>query len=711
MNQIDFKSIADAALNAADMLLSAWLPQGKRHGHEYQALNPTRADSKIGSFSVNLNTGAWADFATDDVGGDLISLYAYLHGVKMGAAARALAEQLRMDISPPAAPVSPAAKAAAHLPPENKDWQTIVPVPDECLRGMDAAHPFREKHGKTRSTESVYRDEAGRVLGMVVRFPTSDGGKDDIPRTFGLDKKSGLMEWRWKMWDDPRPIYGLDTLAAKPDAPVLIVEGEKCKNVAEASGKFDDFAVVSWAGGSNAWKKTDWARLGKRRVVLFPDADAQRQKLTKKEQQQGVLPESKPLLPAIEQPGMKAMLGIEQILRDAGCDTAIVAIAEPNVWTAGYDIADMLTDTEPLADVRQLVEQALSAASPAPTTPCVSQDAENGESEQISSDADVYNQHFAELRQHFALVEGKRAAVDKRTGVTYSYQALKARFCKDSADSWFNLPNKPVFTQYEIKNLKEIIELKNKSTDEETIAMMERYIYLDGSSSVWDNQLWRIIDQGAAKLAMGDDFKFWVNSPQRKVIPIDNIVFNPKTLDLGDQYINLFRGLPFEPQYAVERDQMPQDWGEVIELYPQCRNIFLLVKHLCNGDWFATQFVMNWLAYPLQHMGAKMVTCLVVHGEVQGAGKSWLFDDIMGAIYGEHGGHYGQEDLETIYTANRSAKLYGAFEEVFNNQQKYNQAGKIKNLITRKTQRIERKFVDARDEANHINCVFTSNEA
>lgn len=450
-------------------------------------------------------------------------------------------------------------------------------------------------------------------------------------------------------------------------------------------------------------------------MVLFPDADAQREKLTKKEKEQGVQPESKPLLPAHEQPGMKAMLGIEQILQDGGCETALVAIADPNVWPAGYDIADMLTDAAPLADARVLVEQALAAASPTPTTPCVSQDAAenapNGQQGDDGGGSDVYNRHFAELKQHFALVEGKRAAVDKRSGVTYAYGALKARFCKESADSWFNLPNKPVFTQYEIKNLKEINELKNRSENAETIEMMERYIYLDGSSSVWDGQLWRIIDQGAAKLAMGDDFKFWVNSPQRKVIPIDNIVFNPKTLDLGDQYINLFRGLPFEPQYAVERDKMPQDWGQVIELYPKCFHIFQLVKHLCNDDWFATQFVMNWLAYPLQHMGAKMVTCLVVHGEVQGAGKSWLFDDIMGAIYGEHGGHYGQEDLETIYTANRSAKLYGAFEEVFNNQQKYNQAGKIKNLITRKTQRIERKFVDARDEANHINCVFTSNEA
>lgn len=40
-------------------------PDGSRIGHEWQALNPTRADGKRGSFSINLHTGRWADFADD----------------------------------------------------------------------------------------------------------------------------------------------------------------------------------------------------------------------------------------------------------------------------------------------------------------------------------------------------------------------------------------------------------------------------------------------------------------------------------------------------------------------------------------------------------------------------------------------------------------------------------------------------------------------
>ncbi|MFO1138351.1 MAG: hypothetical protein U1E41_04655 [Paracoccus sp. (in: a-proteobacteria)] len=91
---IDFARINSAALSALPSLLSRWLPDGRRMGHEWVARNPTRADQKPGSFRVNMHTGRWADFATDDRGGDPISLAAYLAGTGQAEAARALADML-----------------------------------------------------------------------------------------------------------------------------------------------------------------------------------------------------------------------------------------------------------------------------------------------------------------------------------------------------------------------------------------------------------------------------------------------------------------------------------------------------------------------------------------------------------------------------------------------------------------------------------------
>ena len=63
-------------------------------GQEYEARNPTRSDRRPGSFKVNIRNGKWADFATGDKGGDVISLAAYLSGTDQAEAARALAGML-----------------------------------------------------------------------------------------------------------------------------------------------------------------------------------------------------------------------------------------------------------------------------------------------------------------------------------------------------------------------------------------------------------------------------------------------------------------------------------------------------------------------------------------------------------------------------------------------------------------------------------------
>src|SRR6476646_6129803 len=91
---VDFSATNQAALGYLPNLVQTWLPQGRRCGNEWVALNPTRADTRAGSFSVNLKTGRWADFATGDAGGDVISLAAYLFGTRQIEAARTLAVTL-----------------------------------------------------------------------------------------------------------------------------------------------------------------------------------------------------------------------------------------------------------------------------------------------------------------------------------------------------------------------------------------------------------------------------------------------------------------------------------------------------------------------------------------------------------------------------------------------------------------------------------------
>ena len=91
---VNFALINSLCLDRWSTLLARWLPDGKQVGSEWVALNPTRNDRRVGSFKVCTASGLWADFATGDRGGDPVSLYAYINGLKQVEAAKALQAEL-----------------------------------------------------------------------------------------------------------------------------------------------------------------------------------------------------------------------------------------------------------------------------------------------------------------------------------------------------------------------------------------------------------------------------------------------------------------------------------------------------------------------------------------------------------------------------------------------------------------------------------------
>lgn len=94
IDHIDFAVVNRAALSSLPSLLCKWLPDGRLINGEWMAKNPTRLDRRAGSFLINVQTGKWADFATGDKGGDVVSLAAYLGNLSQVDAARRLSDHL-----------------------------------------------------------------------------------------------------------------------------------------------------------------------------------------------------------------------------------------------------------------------------------------------------------------------------------------------------------------------------------------------------------------------------------------------------------------------------------------------------------------------------------------------------------------------------------------------------------------------------------------
>lgn len=224
---------------------------------------------------------------------------------------------------------------------------------------------------------------------------------------------------------------------------------------------------------------------------------------------------------------------------------------------------------------------------------------------------------------------------------------------------------------------------------------LDRYVYLYPSTDVWDKQKKRVIPANALKLAIADCYEDWAKHPNRQEIDIENLVFDPTQSVNPETHINMFVGLSIEP---AGHDS-------------QCTAIRELLFFLCNRNADVYLWLISWLAYPLQNVGAKMGTAVLMHSEVQGSGKSLFFDKVMRKIYGgEYSSTLGQHQLESSYTDWRSKMLYGVFEEIFSRDQKYSHTGTVKQMITGETQRIEKKFMSGWEEANHMNAVFLSNE-
>lgn len=314
----------DDARRIAFGQVRAWLPDGRQQGDEWIALNPTRDDKKPGSFSVNLQTGAWSDFAYDDArGNDLVSLYAYLNhdhlsqlaseagyknhagGIQVEAAKEILVKYDPTYFPSPADEFKPPAKRG-----KGDRWDGY-----RCIdRGVDDPPEldtawYQKNWGEEIGRWKFYSDK--RICMIVCRFIGADGKKEDRPFTLWTNGKE--TKWRAKALPEKYPLWNVNELAERPNDRVLLTEGQK--NASYVKPLLQEYVCVGWYGGARATDKTDWEPL-RGREVWFPfDADV---------------------------PGRQALAKVKKIADEY--DLKIHCVHPPVGVEKGWDIADAVDD-------------------------------------------------------------------------------------------------------------------------------------------------------------------------------------------------------------------------------------------------------------------------------------------------------------------------------------------------------------------------------
>lgn len=249
-------------------------------------------------------------------------------------------------VKPPAGATDPVTRTPPKARPAAAAWTQITPAPAErpdrwppIKRKMDG-----DKDGPVRtlgepSATWLYRTADGQPAFVVCRWDVEAANGAVRPKTYApliwARDKRGKEAWRWQGPAVPRMLYNLDQIAvAPPDVPVLLVEGEKAADAADAYLP-EGWVASTWPSGSTAAPKADFSPLRDRDVIFWPDNDKAGRAVTD-------------LLTAT--------------LERAGHRGGFAAVPVPSALPPKWDLADDLPETTRPSDVQMLLWRAHAAA-------------------------------------------------------------------------------------------------------------------------------------------------------------------------------------------------------------------------------------------------------------------------------------------------------------------------------------------------------------
>ena len=222
--------------------------------------------------------------------------------------------------------------------------------------------------------------------------------------------------------------------------------------------------------------------------------------------------------------------------------------------------------------------------------------------------------------------------------------------------------------------------------------LLQRFTLIYGTDTAFDETRRLIIGLGPLRSAAGKSLvRMWLEHPGRRTVLPEQVGFDPAGTN-AQVVCNLWGGWPTVPKKGA------------------CDALLRILEHLCSREDRPREvfnWVLKWMAFPLQHPGAKMQTALLIHGP-EGTGKNTVFGAVRQA-YGRYGFTFTQVELESQFNGIFSGKLFGIGNEVVSRAELYHQQGRMRNMITEGEWPINEKNLPARMEQNHCNMVFFSN--
>ena len=196
-------------------------------------------------------------------------------------------------------------------------------------------------------------------------------------------------------------------------------------------------------------------------------------------------------------------------------------------------------------------------------------------------------------------------------------------------------------------------------------------------------------------------YKVWQEDAEKS--RYQAVIYNPDESKVKSWELNTFIDIRVELEHSIAHLQRDSDIIQPILWH---------IEHiLCNGNLDFFQYLLKWMALPLQQRGAKTEVLVCITGD-QGTGKGLIFDHLLGqGIYGNTN-YVHVEDADKLlgrFNSLTARKLFVYLDEVKSYGNTFKEADKLKALITETTTTLEVKGLDACTISNYTNYIMATN--
>jgi len=657
----DFGSINAAAAARGRDLVQQWLPGGRFNGNEYVALNPTRDDKRLGSFSININSGAYCDHSSGDGGGDFVALYAFVRGHQHQTdAARALAVELGIDgtsgaFSGPSSGVGgwrplPTAAAAIAAPTRADRGPDVRLILSKC---KPAADTLVEAHLRSRSlslpsaADIRFADDVADMaerkgypaMVSVVRY--GDGSETGgLHITYLHDDGSKSHK---KMLGS---VAGGSVRLADMGLDGILGVSEGIESGIAAMMLYPGIPV--WASLSTSGMRSFQIPDGCKRLVIFADAG---------------------------EAGQAAAAELRDTAAAAGVAVAVVTPTGDDDFNR--DLMDGHAESKPLVFAGRI--------RPTPEEFAALLDAARA----LTPDSPTEHKETVVQRMaSFELTAIQRSDVESVLKSRAKLTKAVVRSTVQAIDGEVIAPG--------TRRL-----MRNAAVN----AMCERYVLVKSTGQAWDREARRFFKLSSvqthhyADMPTGNDggpvdpLDYLVKDAESRVLKVDSVTFWPK-----------------QPELVMENGAVCLNTYTPPRISPRDGDATAFLQHVdyvLNGDERAIRIMLNWLAHIVQHPDRKIRWMPLIISE-EGIGKGLLLKSIAPAIGESNVRTAGDSDLLGDFNGFLIGRSLIVIPEMMLGDRRQ-VMNKMNTWITDDSIPINQKGVDSFDYPNRFNMLAFSN--